>query len=190
MPEPDASNTSSTVTQPSTTPQANKPMQVEPPTTNRHLSEVPTTGTSRADSSTAVATASPGSLTAAGDNSSTSAIDAIAPSDERTPFAQALERLADASNTEDASLRSGPCPDPASVTNRGASAQAASSQSHGQPYEVPIRDLFNFNEKYWTDTVERWGIRHLDAELEAYGLLDLDADGEEDIENESYDACR
>ncbi|EKM48631.1 uncharacterized protein PHACADRAFT_202580 [Phanerochaete carnosa HHB-10118-sp] len=56
------------------------------------------------------------------------------------------------------------------------------SQCHGQPLHCRLDDLFDFRNTYWTDTMDKLGLRGLEEEMEVHGLFDLDAEGEEDCE--------
>ncbi|EKM53156.1 uncharacterized protein PHACADRAFT_197584 [Phanerochaete carnosa HHB-10118-sp] len=56
--------------------------------------------------------------------------------------------------------------------------------SYGEPYKLPLARLFNYQDRFWVTMVEKWGIRSLDKELEAYSIVDMDADG--DYDPDSY----
>lgn len=47
---------------------------------------------------------------------------------------------------------------------------------------VTISNLFDFEAKAWVDAFARSSIRSFEEELELYEMLDLDAEGEEDID--------
>ncbi|GLB43960.1 putative protein of unknown function (DUF 659) [Lyophyllum shimeji] len=47
---------------------------------------------------------------------------------------------------------------------------------------VPIVDLFDFTSTHWVDAYGRAAVLSFDEELELYELLDLDAEGEEDVD--------
>lgn len=51
-----------------------------------------------------------------------------------------------------------------------------------EPIRLSIAELFEFSRDHWVDAVKRRGHRTLQDELELYGLLDLDADGDVDDE--------
>ncbi|EKM60620.1 uncharacterized protein PHACADRAFT_189745 [Phanerochaete carnosa HHB-10118-sp] len=55
---------------------------------------------------------------------------------------------------------------------------------YGEPYKLPLAQLFNYQDRFWMTMVEKWGIRSLDEELEAYSIVDMDADG--DYDPDSY----
>ena len=46
---------------------------------------------------------------------------------------------------------------------------------------VPIQTLFDFNRSHWVDMHARSAICSFDEELQLYKMLDLDAEGEEDV---------
>ena len=46
---------------------------------------------------------------------------------------------------------------------------------------IPIPTLFDFNRSHWVDMHARAAIRSFDEELQLYEMLDLDAEGEEDV---------
>jgi hypothetical protein len=47
---------------------------------------------------------------------------------------------------------------------------------------TPIQSLFDFSRTNWVEMYSRSSIRSFDEELELYEMLDLDADGEEDVD--------
>ena len=49
--------------------------------------------------------------------------------------------------------------------------------------KLTIADLFNFGHSYWTSRLETSGLRGLDEELSIYDLLDLDAEGDYEIDD-------
>ena len=53
---------------------------------------------------------------------------------------------------------------------------------YGEPFRLSLDATFNFESTYWADTMERLGLRGLEEELEAQGMLDLDAGSEDDCE--------
>ena len=46
---------------------------------------------------------------------------------------------------------------------------------------ILIPTLFDFNRSHWVDMHARAAIRSFDEELQLYEMLDLDAEGEEDV---------
>lgn len=49
------------------------------------------------------------------------------------------------------------------------------------PYKLKLVELFDYTNSFWLDAAEKWGIRSLEEVLEAYNLVDLDAEGEDDL---------
>jgi hypothetical protein len=47
---------------------------------------------------------------------------------------------------------------------------------------TPIQALFDFKRSYWVEMFVKSSIRSFDEELQLYEMLDLDADGEQDID--------
>jgi hypothetical protein len=47
---------------------------------------------------------------------------------------------------------------------------------------IPIRNLFDFTKNHWVELYSRTALRSFDEELAAYEMLDLDAQGDEEID--------
>ena len=53
---------------------------------------------------------------------------------------------------------------------------------YGELFRLSLDATFNFESMYWADTMERLGLCGLEEELEAQGMLDLDAGSKDDCE--------
>ena len=47
---------------------------------------------------------------------------------------------------------------------------------------IPIQNLFDFTKNHWVALYSRTALRSFDEELEAYEMLDLDAQGDEEVD--------
>jgi hypothetical protein len=47
---------------------------------------------------------------------------------------------------------------------------------------TPIKSLFDFSRSHWVDMYSKSSIRSFDEELQLYEMLDLDAEGEDDVD--------
>jgi len=45
---------------------------------------------------------------------------------------------------------------------------------------ISLADIFDYQNNYWKDTIEKAALATFDEELELFQLLDLDAEGEDD----------
>lgn len=57
-------------------------------------------------------------------------------------------------------------------TQMGA-AQLPGPVFYGRPYQIPLARMFNYEQAYWMDMVKKWGLRGLEEELDAYGIIDV-----------------
>ena len=53
---------------------------------------------------------------------------------------------------------------------------------------VPIQELFDFSRSHWVEMYAKSAKRSFDEELELYELLNLDAQGEDDVDLEVDDS--
>ena len=51
---------------------------------------------------------------------------------------------------------------------------------------IPIQQLFDFHQSHWVNKYQKHLLRSFDEELALYELLDLDAQGEDDIDVDVY----
>ena len=59
--------------------------------------------------------------------------------------------------------------------------------STSTPIRIPISELFNFDNEYWSDVLRASSMRGLTQEMELHELLDLDGEGEVDAEENAGD---
>ena len=62
--------------------------------------------------------------------------------------------------------------------------------STSTPIQIPILELFNVDNEYWTDVFRASSMRGLTEEMELHELLDLDGEGEVNPEENSQDITR
>ena len=58
--------------------------------------------------------------------------------------------------------------------------EPSTSTAPDKPYKLSLAEAFNYRDDFWVKMVEKWGLRSLDEELEAYGIIDMDAEGDDD----------
>ncbi|KAG2351884.1 hypothetical protein BDR07DRAFT_1347344 [Suillus spraguei] len=46
--------------------------------------------------------------------------------------------------------------------------------------DIPLQQLFNFEDESWVKMTEAFGMRSIDDEFEFYELVDMDVEGEDD----------
>ena len=58
--------------------------------------------------------------------------------------------------------------------------ELSTSIASNKPYKLSLAEVFNYQDDFWMKMVEKWGLRSLNEELEIYGIIDMDAEGDDD----------
>ena len=52
-----------------------------------------------------------------------------------------------------------------------------------KPYKLSLAEAFNYRDDFWMKMVEKWSLHSLNEKLEAYSIIDMNAEGDNDLDS-------